>query len=302
MTLAREIEQVARGWRWTRRSLTPRSAEPFTSEPKAREFPTAWARTTPACVAREVVQGYLLRPLVWRETRPRVEGLDHLERLRGPVVFVANHSSHLDAPLVMCSLPLRWREHTAVGAAADYFFDARWRAAATALAFNAFPVERRSGGRTGSMAGDLIDDGWSLLLFPEGSRSPDGWLRTFRHGAARLCIDRGVPAVPISIRGSHAAMPRGRSWAIPGRPEVAVRYGPPVHPGADERPRDLTTRIIQAIARGLHEEDADWWSSLRAQAEKATPSPAGPVGADWRRKWETLRPLEPREPPRVWRR
>lgn len=302
MSLIREVEQVARGWRWTRRSLTPRSAEPWTPEPEAREFPTAWARTTAGCVAREVVQRAVLRPLVWKETRPRVEGLDHLDGLQGPVVFVANHSSHLDAPLVLCSLPPRWRERTAVGAAADYFFDARWRAAATALAFNAFPVERRGGRRPGSTARDLISDGWSLLLFPEGSRSPDGWMHGFRHGAARLCAERGVPAVPVAIRGSYAAMPRGRSWTVPGRPTVAVRFGPPVHPQVEERPRDLSARVTQAVARAWHEEDEDWWASLRGQAEGSTPSPAGPPAADWRRKWETLRPLEPRDASRVWRR
>lgn len=302
MSLYTEVAQVARGWRWTRRSLTPRSAEPFTPEPAPREFPTAWARTTAGCVARELVQTAVLRPLVWHETKPRVEGLDHLDGLRGPVMFIANHSSHLDAPLVLCSLPLRWRERTAVGAAADYFFDARWRAAATAIAFNAFPVERRGGKRAGSTAGDLIGDGWNLLLFPEGTRSPDGWLRNFRHGAARLCIDRGVPMVPIAIRGSHAAMPRGRAWPVGGRPTVAVRFGPPVHARSEDRPRDLTARVTQAVARAWHEEDTDWWSSLRGQAEAATPSPVGPAAADWRRKWETLRPLETREAPRAWRR
>lgn len=299
-SLMREVEQVARGWRWTRRSLTPRSAEPWTPEREPREFPTAWARTTAGCVAREVVQRWVLRPLVWSETRPRVGGLDRLGGLQGPVVFVANHSSHLDAPLVLCSLPLRWRERTAVGAAADYFFDARWRAAATALAFNAFPVERHGGRRAGSTARQLLADGWNLLLFPEGTRSPDGWMRAFRHGPARLCLDRGVPAVPVAIRGSHAAMPRGRSWTVPGRPPVAVRFGPPVSPQVGERPRELTARLDQAVARAWHEEDADWWSSLRAEAESATPAPAGPRAADWRRKWESSRPLPVRDSARVW--
>ncbi|HVM14783.1 MAG TPA: lysophospholipid acyltransferase family protein [Egibacteraceae bacterium] len=301
MGLVGEVQQVARGWRWTRRSLTPRSAEPWTPERERKEFPTAWARTTAGCVAREVVQRWVLRPLVWRETRPRVEGLDRLDGLRGPVVFVANHSSHLDAPLLLGSLPLRWRERTAVGAAADYFFDARWRAAATAIAFNAFPVDRRGGKKAASTVRQLLDDGWNLLLFPEGTRSPDGWMGTFRHGAARLCVERGVPIVPVALRGTHAAMPRGRSWAIPGRPPVAVRFGCPVYPGADERPRDLTARITQAVARAWHEEDTDWWTSLRAQADAATPPASGPKAADWRRRWESSRPLPGADPARVWR-
>lgn len=301
MGLVREVEQVARGWRWTRRSLTPRSAEPWTPEPERREFPTAWARTTAGCVAREVVQRWVLRPVVWWETRPRVEGLDRLEGLRGPVVFVANHSSHLDAPLVLCSLPLRWRERTAVGAAADYFFDARWRAAATAVAFNAFPVERRGGNRNASTARDLLDQGWNLLLFPEGTRSPDGWMRAFRHGAARLCVDAGVPVVPVALRGTHAAMPRGRSWTIPGKPPVSVRFGSPVYPGTDERPRDLTQRLTQGVARAWHEEDTDWWTSLRGETDKTTPPPSGPPAAEWRRRWESSRPLADTRPARVWR-
>lgn len=300
MSLVSELRQVARGWRWTRRSLTPRSAEPWTPEPEPREFPTAWARTTAGCVAREAVQRWGLKPLVWRETRPQVHGLDRLEGLHGPVLFVANHSSHLDAPLVLCSLPLRWRERTAVGAAADYFFDARWRAAATAIAFNAFPVERRGGRRDTSTAQRLIDDGWNLLLFPEGTRSPDGWMRGFRHGAARLSLDRGVPVVPIAIRGSHAAMPRGRSWPVPGRPTVTVHLGPAVHAEPGERPRDLTRRLAQAVGRLWHEEDATWWSSLSQDPDELT-APAGPPAANWRRRWESARPLPPTELPRVWR-
>lgn len=301
MGLFREIDTVARGWRWTRRSLTPRSAEPWAPERPPRDFPTAWARTTAGCVAREAVQRWGLRPLVWRETRPRVEGLDRLDGLQGPVIFVANHSSHLDAPLVLCSLPRSWRERTAVGAAADYFFDARWRAAATALAFNAFPVERHGGRRVASTAAELLDEGWSLLLFPEGTRSPDGWMRGFRHGAARLSAQTGAPVVPVGIRGSHTAMPRGAKWALPGRPAVAVRYGPAIHPDG-QRPRDLTPQFTRALARLWHEEDADWWASLRADAEGATPAAAGPATSDWRRRWTMTEPLPTGEPDRVWRR
>lgn len=301
MGLPYEVVQVARGWRWTRRSLTPRSAEPWAPEPGPRTFPTAWARTTAGCLAREVVQRWGLKPLVWKETRPRVAGLDRLEGLRPPVIFVANHTSHLDAPLLLGALPLRWRERTAVGAAADYFFDARWRAAATALAFNAFPVERRGGRRTSSTAHELLDEGWNLLLFPEGTRSPDGWTRTFRHGAARLCRDRQVPAVPVAIRGTHAAMPRGRSWPRPGRLPVAVSFGPAVYADGQST-RALTERLEHAVARLWHEEDATWWSSLRADAEDTTPPTRGPATAEWRRRWESTRPLPDRQSAPVWRR
>src|SRR5207248_3004963 len=158
-------------------------------------------------------------------TRVRVEGLDVLEDLQPPVIFVSNHSSHLDAPLMLCSLPPAWRERTAVGAAADYFFDVWWRAAATALVFNAFPVERAGGARATQTAVELLRDGWNLVVFPEGTRSKAGWVQRFRTGAARLAIEQGVPVVPVAIRGSYSSMPRGRGSPPPGRFTISTRTG-----------------------------------------------------------------------------
>jgi 1-acyl-sn-glycerol-3-phosphate acyltransferase len=298
MSLRRDVEQVARGWRWTRQSLVPRSVDP---PPLRDRTPrTAWARTEPARAAREVIQRYGLRPLVWWETKPRVEGLDHLERIEGPVVFASNHSSHLDAPLVLCSLPRRWREQTVVGAASDYFFDAWWRAAGTALAFNAFPIDRSGGSGATEDARQLVADGWSILLFPEGTRSKDGWVQRFRHGTARLCAELGVPAVPIAIRGSYAAMPRGRGWPRPGRLPVSVRYGEPIVPAADERPREFTARLRQAVAQLWDEDATTWWEAQRRAADGATPVPSGPEAPSWRRVWEATKPLTDTDPARTW--
>src|SRR5439155_20143610 len=105
----REVGEVAAGWRWGKRPQVPRSAEPFAPREEAGEFPTSWARTPAARAARDALQRYVLKPLVWNETRVRVEGLDVLDSLRPPVIFVSNHSSHLNAPLMHCSLPLAWR-------------------------------------------------------------------------------------------------------------------------------------------------------------------------------------------------
>lgn len=312
MGLWHELTLVAKGWRWTRRSLTPGSASPFVSPAEPKEFPTGWARTPVGRVIRQVIQRAGLKPLVWHETRPRVEGLHHLEGLRGPVVFASNHASHLDAPLVLGSLPRDWADRTAVGAAADYFFDARWRAAATAIGFNAFPVERHGGKRVTSTARELLDEGWSLLLFPEGTRSLDGWMGRFRHGASRLCCERGVPAVPIAIRGSYAAMPRGRGWPRPGRFPVSVRYGRPLFPEPDEPARAFTHRLRAAVAQLWDEEDTDWYTSLRRAADApGTPGTRAaqdelpgqrPDLPEWRRTWESTRPLPIDRPARVWRR
>jgi 1-acyl-sn-glycerol-3-phosphate acyltransferase len=300
-SLLDEVRTVARGWRWGRRTLVPRSAEPFAPSPEPPEFPTAWARRPAARAVRDAIHRFVLRPLVWTETAPRVHGLDHLEGLRGPVVFVANHSSHLDAPLILCSLPTRWRHRTAVGAAADYFFDVWWRAAGTALAFNAFPVERSGGRRLSQTPWQLLAEGWSIVVFPEGTRSRDGWVGRFRPGAARLCVDTRVPAIPVAIRGSFAAMPRGRGWPNPGRYSVSVRYGPPLRPEEGEPVRAFLDRLSAAVATLWEEDRGDWWQARLRAARGETAPPSGPPGPRWLRVWEASRPLpRPRSRPRVW--
>ncbi|HEY6740558.1 MAG TPA: 1-acyl-sn-glycerol-3-phosphate acyltransferase, partial [Actinopolymorphaceae bacterium] len=118
-----DVRLVARGWRWGRRPLVPRSAEPYVRPKPTSVFPTAWARTPAANAVRDVIQRVGLGPLLRSTVTPQVNGLDVLTDLRGPVLFVANHNSHLDTPLILCSLPHEWRRRTAVAAAADYFFD-----------------------------------------------------------------------------------------------------------------------------------------------------------------------------------
>jgi 1-acyl-sn-glycerol-3-phosphate acyltransferase len=296
-----DVREVARGWRWTRRPLVPRSAETFRRGQEPAEFPTAWARSGPARAAREGILRYVFKPLVWAETDPAVEGLDTFDGIDPPVLFVANHASHIDTPLFLCSLPRSWREKTAVAAAADYFFDVWWRAATTALVFNTFPIERTGGKRATTTARKLIEEGWNLLVFPEGTRSKDGWLGRWRHGAARLAIEYQVPVVPVVLRGTYAAMPRGRSWPLKGRAPVSVRFGPPLHLAEGEDFRAFSRRLQQAMARLWDEDASNWYGSLRRQAEGSTPSMAGPQGPRWRRVWESSRRIPRRGRSRVWR-
>jgi 1-acyl-sn-glycerol-3-phosphate acyltransferase len=124
--------------------------------------------------ARSVAQRGLLKPLVWRLVTVTVLGEEHLKGLNRPFVIVSNHASHLDAPLILGSLPRKLSRYVAAGAAADYFFDVWWRKGLTSLFFNAFPVDRTGlRGRYGLATG-LLDDGIPLLLFPEGTRSRTG--------------------------------------------------------------------------------------------------------------------------------
>ena len=92
------------------------------------------------------------------------------------------------------------------------------------------------------MAG-LIDDGWSLVIYPEGGRSPDGWGQTFRGGAAYLAGRTGAPVVPVYIDGTDSIMGKGTSVPKPGR--TRVTFGSPLR----RRPEESTRRFNERIAR-----------------------------------------------------
>jgi 1-acyl-sn-glycerol-3-phosphate acyltransferase len=191
----------------------------------------------------------VLKPYVWACARPRVEGRENLESLSGPAVFVANHASHLDTPLILGALPRPLASRLAVGAAADYFFTSTMTGMSTALLFNAFPVQRSGTRRRGrSVALSLLDEGWNVLLYPEGTRSLDGSLGAFKSGAARLCLEAGVPAVPVGLYGTHAVIPRGRRLPVRSRARVCVRFGQPIAAEAGETSHGLRDRMSDASA------------------------------------------------------
>jgi 1-acyl-sn-glycerol-3-phosphate acyltransferase len=295
-----DLRAVARGWRWGRRPLVPRSAEPFIPDEEAAVFPTAWSRSRPARTAREVAQKAALEPLFRSQVRTRVEGLDLLQRVQPPVIFVANHASHLDTPLILLSLPDQWRRRTAVAAAADYFFDTWWRAVGSALVFNTFPIERR-GGHLATTPGEVLDAGWNLLIFPEGTRSKDGWMGRFRFGAAWLAVEHAIPVVPVAHRGTFAAMPRGQGWPSPGRRQVTLRFGEPLRSDEGEEVRDFAGRIRGGVAQLLDEDESTWWEARRRAAHSVTPDPSGPQMAQWRRVWaQSVSPQA--DDPAVWNR
>jgi 1-acyl-sn-glycerol-3-phosphate acyltransferase len=302
MALRNELKEMAAGFRWGRRPLVPKSAEPFAKEQEDRVFPSDWARTEIGTAARQVILKAGMSTIVKNELSLRVYGLDNLDAIDGPVLFFSNHSSHLDATLIMTTLPDRWQAKTAVGAARDYFFDVWWRQAFTALVYGAFPIDRGKGGRGATdKAGELIRDGWSLVVFPEGTRSLDGHVQRFRHGSARLCLEAGIPAMPIAILGAYQAMPKGRFWPRPGRPRVTVRYGRPIMPAEGETHQELSRRMAKAVAELFDEDRTTWWESLGRAERGDTPSLAPPQGPEWRRRWEGSRPLPRRGHPRAWR-
>ncbi|HWH93288.1 MAG TPA: 1-acyl-sn-glycerol-3-phosphate acyltransferase [Baekduia sp.] len=251
---------------------------------KMRSMDVPWARCRTARMARETILQFGLRPLMGLYTRMRVSGRERFEELPPPVILVANHSSHLDTPTVLRALPLRWRQRTAVAAAADYFYKKRAVANAVALMFNTVPIMRRGGG-AGSDAFDhvdrLIDQRWNLLIFPEGTRSREAKLGRLRSGAAVIAQQHGIPIVPIRLTGTHDAMPPGRNWPkrvhgfFSRRHRLEVHFGPPIVAAEGEDPAAVMSRV-----RSYLEGDApEGASAPRASGPDAPQPPEGAIAA-----------------------
>jgi 1-acyl-sn-glycerol-3-phosphate acyltransferase len=209
----------------------------------AAQLDLPWARSFPAQMAREAFQRFVLQPLINYYTTRRATGRGNLRDLKGPVILVANHASHLDTPVILAALPRRLRKRTAVAAAADYFYRNRLVAAIVSLIFNTVPIDRHgSAGMTRSRnhLDRLLDDGWNLLLYPEGTRARPGAPARLRRGAAVLACAHRLSIVPIRVTGTAEAMPPGQRWPrrmrgalLPCRHRVEVSFGKPIPPGED---------------------------------------------------------------------
>lgn len=221
--------------------------------PDSASMDQPWARSLPARVAREGIICGVFGTIMATYSRRPVSGLEHLASLDGPVIFVANHCSHVDTPAVLRALPARWRRRTAVAAAADYFYASRLLGNTVSLAFNTVPLERRGGGvgadATAHVAA-LFADGWSLVVFAEGTRSRDGVVGRLRSGAAVLAAEHGVPIVPVHVRGTHEAMPLGGRWMVRpadggrfARHDVPITFGAPIRVTAGDDRLEVMERV-----------------------------------------------------------
>lgn len=204
-----------------------------------------------------MTQRLLMRSLVWSITDVTVLGRERLAGLSLPAVIVANHSSHLDTPLILGALPPKIARYVATGAAADYFFDVKWRRIVTSMFFNLFPIDRSGLRGKRGMATALLDKGVPLLIFAEGTRSRTGEMAPFKAGPAALCLSRGVPCLPIGLVGAYEAMPYGKNWPVRGRPPVYVNFGEPMTPDEGETVPEFAARMAKEV-RGLVDEATEY--------------------------------------------
>jgi long-chain acyl-CoA synthetase len=223
-----------------------------------------WNRSTPARWIRRISLPTWILPPARAFAWIRVRGLEHLETLEGPVVFAANHQSHLDTPAVMWALPPRWRYRLAVAMAKEFFtahfFPERHRTRAwltnslnyylASLFFNAFPIPQREAGtrQTLRYMGSLIGDGYSILIFPEGKRTQAGEISAFRPGIGMIGSRLDVPVVPVRLMGLEKVLHQSWLLARPGR--VDIIFGPAMRLRGDDYAK-LASDVEEAV-RSLH--------------------------------------------------
>jgi 1-acyl-sn-glycerol-3-phosphate acyltransferase len=249
------------------------------------DYDTAWSRKYPVRLARAMLIDNVTRPLTKVIASPDIRGAEYLNDIEAPVIFAANHASHVDTALLLSSLPVRFRHRTVVAAAADYFFDRRWKADLFAFSLAAIPIERaRVNRRSADLAAELLADDWNLVIFPEGGRSPDGWGQTWTPAsAAYLAARTGRPVVPVHLDGTRHILPKGGGGLR--RTPTTVLFGSPLQPDEGEDVRKFGSRIEAAVAALADEVSTDWWTARKQAAAGTTPALQGPTVASWRRSW-----------------
>lgn len=274
-----ELRKVAKGWRWMRPPPQPRHA-PVPPLKTEGNYETAWSRRPWARTTRGALQELVMLPAYRYVATPTVRGQERLLRVRQPIVIASNHTSHLDTAAIIEALPLRFRDKLLVGAAADYWFGNKVSGTIAALTLGAFPVERkRASASSARLAVRLVEEGWSMVLFPEGGRSPDGWLQDLKPGAAFVAAKARRPMVPMWITGTEHLLPKGSKGFRRGRVDVLI--GDPIIPGPGEDARQLHARFEEAMKRLGTEAATDWWSAMRHTEADLF----GPDAARWRRVW-----------------
>jgi 1-acyl-sn-glycerol-3-phosphate acyltransferase len=213
--------------------------------------PFRWQTSLWARVVRRLLRYDTMTRMVRKYCKPLViEGRENLKGLKGPAIFIGNHSSHMDFFVLFHALPERFRSGTAWGGAADRWFlkgrkGLKKQPWYMTLTMNVFPVQRGGGRAALSYAEELIDKGWSLVIFPEGTRTTTGKLGQFRHGVSILALAKNLPVVPIWMDGLRELRPKGTTETRPG-PALA-RIGAPIYFPPDCSVADATHMMRKAM-------------------------------------------------------
>jgi long-chain acyl-CoA synthetase len=227
-----------------------------------RDVYPRWPWWWPVRVLRVGFVECVVRPLVWALAAPSVRREGALTRGR-PLLLIANHVSTYDAPLILYALPGWMRRHVAAAMAADILDDWRKRRnqglwivnqlgpamwlLVTAL-FNVFPLPRSAGFRRSFQhAGEALDHGYNVLVFPEGHRAEEGVLQPFRSGIGLLVAESKTRVLPVAITGLGAMKTGRQRWFRSGKLRIVV--GEPMEFGPEMSAEEITSRLHAEMVR-----------------------------------------------------
>jgi long-chain acyl-CoA synthetase len=218
--------------------LTALARQPRAPSRDPFQFPK-WNRSWWAGVLRRINLPLWIFPLVRVFAWVRAEGLENLKSLEGPVIFASNHQSYFDGPSILMAMPARWRYGTSIAARKEFFdphfepdrypfgerFTNTLNYLLASLFFNIFPLPQRQAGTKQSLEyiGDLANEGWSTLIFPEGRMTDTGEIEEFQPGVGMLAARLGMKVVPVRIAGLDRVLHRTARFPTPG--PVTVRFG-----------------------------------------------------------------------------
>ena len=242
-------------------------------EPSRRKYVYPfWPWRAPFTWIRNAFIEGAIRPLVWFLAGPRVERpTDLAQQIQEPVLIIANHITTFDGPLIQYALPGSLRRNIAAAMSGEMLDDYRhfrnpeWPPGKRGIyavgplawllvtgLFNVFPLPRlRDFQRSFAHAGEALDRGYNVLVFPEGTRSAAGQLAPFRPGIGLLVRQAHTAVLPIALRGLGELKARGRGWFRSGKLEV--RVGQPIRFAPEATEAEITARLHQDVAKLLAE-------------------------------------------------
>lgn len=187
-----------------------------------------------------------------------------------PCIIVANHSSHYDAGVLLSAFPYFSMHRVHPVAARDYFFSNRLQAAFFRVFMNVLPIERSARMKEAFVETEAaLAKGHSIILFPEGTRSPTGDVFEFKIGVGYLAAKWKLPVIPAYIDGAHAAMGKGRN--VPRARKISVVFGKPVWFKGDPENKELWAEFAGGLRGQILNTRKAWFRAreLRAQRSNA---------------------------------
>ncbi|MDZ7638146.1 MAG: AMP-binding protein [Bryobacterales bacterium] len=236
---------------------------PSAAPKRERPYPFVnWPFSWWASAFRQVFNALVMRPLArFYSSRAKVLGAEHLSAIDSPALFVANHMTSIDGALLVGRLPWPVTRKVAIAMSGEMLRGYRYPAAEerwywklwlpiqyllVVLVYAVFPLPRTSGFRRAFQhAGRLADNGYSILVFPEGTRSYTGELLPFQQGIGILAKELGLPVVPLRLKGIHELREQGRIFALRG--EVTIHVGQPLRFHPSDEAAAIALRLEQAV-------------------------------------------------------